>query len=206
MRFGNGHFGINPHMKLYKIMRAARPSAQIMNAFQFGMLHRHRNELLLPVIRPFLIHQLVEGLGGGTPRAPNKPHRNDEAKDRISARKSQILVKYQRHNHRAIERQITGIMKIIRLYRYRFCTRNHHALIGNEYQCREDRNGRYRNTIFGICCGLPILQPLNSAPANADGRNSNHHDLEHSHQSFRLTVTEPVIIIRRARGDAHTRQ
>ena len=56
-----GHVGVNPHMELAEIMRAAGTGAHVVNTPQFGMTKRDLNKPLPFFLRPFAVEQLVKG-------------------------------------------------------------------------------------------------------------------------------------------------
>src|SRR5207342_2413358 len=69
----------HPNMELNEPMRTRSAGPEVMQAGQFRIFLRGGNERLTLAVRPFAVHQLVDRMTGGAPRAVHQPGGDGEA-------------------------------------------------------------------------------------------------------------------------------
>jgi hypothetical protein len=88
----DAHLRVDPDMELGEFMGAAASRPQIVNAASFRMAGGDRDKAASAFLGPFLVHQLVDGMGRGAPGTDQQPDGNDQTEDRVGADKTGILV------------------------------------------------------------------------------------------------------------------
>ena len=82
----------HPDMDLREIMRTAGPRAEVVEPRQLRIFLGGREKAFPQLVRPFAVHQLIEGVARRLPRSPQQPQSDQQAEDRIGADQSGELV------------------------------------------------------------------------------------------------------------------
>jgi len=170
---------------------------------KLGIFGRRGKEALALGVGPFLVHQLVDRMARGAPRAPRQPGGDCQPEDRIGEVKAEQLVEQQRKDHRQIEQQVRLVMDMIRTDRDRPGLANHEALIGEQANGRGHRHQRHADAEFEPLSHLAALQPPDRAPPNAERRHRDQDHLRQRGERFGLAMAEAMVGIGRSRGETH---
>ena len=91
--------------------------AEIVQAGKLGIVLGRGEEGVPLLLRPFAVHQLVDGMAGGPPSAKEQPHCDSEAEDRVGKPPTEELIEHQRDDHRPVEHQVRFVVDVVSLDR-----------------------------------------------------------------------------------------
>src|SRR3546814_2984281 len=84
--------GIDPDMELDEILGAAPAGTKIVNPLEFRLARRDLDEAAALILRPFLVHQLVDRMARRPERAPGQPQGDGDAEDGIGGGAAELLI------------------------------------------------------------------------------------------------------------------
>ena len=197
VRVVDGQVAIDLHVELREIVRARAPRAEVVNALQPRLARGHVQKGAALILRPFLVHQLVDRVGRGADRAPGEPGGDRDAEDRVGAVPAEQLVQRQRDDHRAVEQDVRLIVDVVRQDRDRPGLADHAPLIGKQQRGGRDRQQRHADAQPDLARRGLRVQRAHRAPRDADRGDGDQHDLEQRCQRLRLTMAEAMVVVRR---------
>ena len=118
-------------------MRAALARAQVVEAREFRIFGGGGEKVLPLLLRPFVVHQLVDRFARRAPCAPQQPQGDAAIPNTASApRMRSALVEHQRGDHRAVEHQVRLVVDVVGPDRDRAGARDHAPLIPEQHERR----------------------------------------------------------------------
>ncbi len=158
MGVGDGHVGRDPGVELDEIAAAAAAGTEIVDALELRVVRGDFEEALALLLRPFLVHQLIDGVAGGAERAPGEVEGDGDAEHSVGAGDPDILVDDQGDDHRQVEPEVAAIVDIVGADRDRSGRGDHPLLVGEQSHGGEDRDDRDGDAELGIGSGLALHQ------------------------------------------------